>query len=67
MLISIRKTWWGFYPNIVKPTKSLNEKKGGVHMNFEVIIQAIVDFFAALKAFLLALHGEAETEAPEEE
>lgn len=31
-------------------------------MNFEVIFQAIIDFFAALKAFLLALHGEAETE-----
>lgn len=36
-------------------------------MNFEAIIQAIVDFFAALKAFLLALKGEAETEAPEQE
>lgn len=36
-------------------------------MYFEVIIQAIVDFFAALKAFLLALEGEAETEAPEQE
>lgn len=29
-------------------------------MNFEVIIQAIVDFFAALKAFLLALLAEEE-------